>query len=476
MNKIKETKENLKKFLESSFELLATENLPLANSITKIGIGEALFNLTKSPSFKNLNILGHVILLKSKNENMIQKIKDENRKAYMACFKIESAITYQNVLKVFYENDKKKNLKTINKLDDLDYHTYETEVKDFGEGKYGFLDFKEKEYINPYTGTVVRISNINSYSNVVHKKNTYERDYKITINLSMNSQYDLFYMNKNMINKLKEDFDFNELIKLKAEFVLFHELAHTGLVKLYLDDNADESNSDICSALRVIKNNEMSSDKALKFLDYLIYWRSKEGALEYYSNNEIIENEDRSNPKNIRIHSTQFALLILRDCIKTDYDYLKKLSIEEELIFSSNAAILANSEVNMETFKKRHFDNIKLYEEMLIDKWLDGENTKKHLLLIADYRKSSTEEVANTIKTNIKEKPEAIFDLMTCHMALDDIDSLSGLKSYSYFAISIIKDQINKANETKLPLEVKRNFSESDLLNEIEKNKKSPKP
>jgi hypothetical protein len=466
MSILSKLKENLLQNLENAAKDLSEDALDSIIKLKELGVRPFLKSIITSQSFNELSLLPYVLALKSDDHEVKTKIKQHNTKIYNECTTIKNDIIYYEVMKKYFVNPKinehQHSYVTVNSLND--FLTYDHTTKD----NFNIIGFLDSKYINPYTNTVFKIHNDYESSNILHEKNINDRKVKADIKINIFSQYQERNRDTSHYYGLEKDFQQKDLNKFDIEFTIFHELAHAVIPKIWVDDQGSECISDICGILRVIKNNSFTQDQALSFINRKLNWRSGQPPLEHLSKD--FTTPEFKKDKKTRIHSTQFALLILKTFIKEDYQYLKELNINEEYIIASRATLMATSPSNIDVFLERNMFKQDFYKELSVENFLKGPNLSKHLESIADFRNTTVDVLKDNIMKNISNNPANLFDLMMSHYAFDDQYSLKDEKSYSLFSTDLLKMNLDEIRQERVDVNLDHKFSMKSLKNFIKNN------
>lgn len=466
VNPLKALKVKILENLNNSLDALMDENLATVMELKNNGIQYAVNKILELKSFKSLNLISYAFMLQSNNEEVKKKIESKNFEIYKACFDIDNDITYQKVIKKYFETESKFDV--VNSLADIKYAILPIKFNDDSNTPdFEYLVPDYECYVNPYNNLPFTIESKNVGSKISTKKFIVDRTIKSTINIDVTEQYAVFSSSSTNYAGLINDFSINEINKFMIEFTLFHEMAHGSLTRYPSRGRIGEAISDICGVCRVIKNNKFTQEQAINYVNYIIQCRSNESPLQFHS--KPITDQEESG----RIHSTQFSLLSFKMIIEKNYNLIHNLSIEEELVMASRLSFAHLNSSVLKSFQKKHFDNIELYKEISLEKWLAHEKIDEYLQQLAKTRECDKQSLVDNIKTNVLHDPDKLFDIMTAYYAMVEPEELYKLSSYSYSIESIVRSAIFSERETAIDLDLEKNFSLKDVETVIDKQRKS---
>ncbi len=456
MNTINKLKETLIKNLENTFKNLNDESIDIIIKLEDLSVKTFVKSIINSKSFNEIKLLPYVIALKSEDDEIKERLTKINEKVINECTKIENDFIYYEVLKKYFKPPQKNKYKTVMCLNDFDKLEFKT------RDNYKIISLIKNKYINPYTNNIFEIDN-DQKSCIITKTSFSDRSVKSDIKINDFYQYINKDDNMNYYYGLEKNFKQEDLDKFDIEFTIFHELAHALTPKYWVSEQESECISDICGILRVIKNNNFSQEQSISFLNRKLNWRSGSPVLEYLSN--------KLDNKNInRIHSTQFSLLILKNLINENYQYIKDLNINEEYIIATRIALLIKTENNIHAFLARNMLYHDHFRDISIEKFLNGNNLSKSLESIAEFRNINIDTLKERIKENVIGNHHNLFELMLSHYAYDDQDSLKLERSYFPFSTEILKTNLDKIREEKIDVKIEHLFSLKELKVFVENN------
>lgn len=467
MNTLKTIKDKLIDNLNNSLQILNDEELNTVKNIKLTGVQSSINRIMEIKSFKNLNLLTHAVRLRSANEEIKIQIQNKNLEIFRECFNIPNTLTFQKVINKYFEQPD-TNLKTINSMADIDYYIEEFNGTRYPDGKFTILMLYNKDYINPYTNSIVKITNIGVGSNMYTLINPADRLLESVLNFDFKNQYLILSNSDKTYSGLSKYFDTNQINKFDTEFVIFHELAHSSITQYNKSGRLNESVSDVCAALRVIKNNNMSIAQAVDYIDHRISFRSD---ISIFDELTLAGYQEENNYGAYqRIHSTQMSLLALKTLITNEFDFVKSLTIVEELFISSNLSLTAISRDALMNFKEKHFSRSRHVENISLDNWLQNETIDNYLNNLAINRNTAKEGLVKNLKENLFGQPDKMFDIMTAYYKIADPLELKKLESYSL--TSNVKDLLTEHKKTEIDLELNINFTKKELNEVIEKQTK----
>lgn len=457
---------------DALFELI-DEDLTTVLELKKNGLPYAIKRIKESKQFKDLSLIAHAIMLSSANKEIKEKLDHKNSDIFKECFRLSNAVTFQNVMKKYFEPSNIQDLKEINSINDIEYNIIK--VDDASKNIFGFevLEAKLNTYRNPYTQTELILSSSSPYSYIKSHSNFENRTKVSTINVAVLEQPQLMYSDEKTYSGLINHFTLNEINKFEVEFTLFHELAHAAIKINYPSGRDDESISDLCGAIKVIKNNNMTLDQAVDYIDHRISFRCQDAVLRFHSNK--FSETDRENEDDIRIHATQLSLLTLKDMIQKDYDFVKTLNTSEELVLASNLTRFSTNDTTLQTIREREFYNKKEYEDISIDTWINSDVFIQFFEKLAIERKTTSKELIENLKTNISGNIDKLFDVMTAYQYMTYPSELKNLETYSIMAADATRNFLFHEMRAAIPVNLKPNFSDKDLeaINKKQRNNPS---
>jgi hypothetical protein len=471
MNLLKTIKDKLLYGLQDSLMNLIDEDLTTVLELKNKGIKYAIDKIMESKSFKDVNLLSYAIMLKSESGEVQSKIKAKNFEIFNDCFSITNGITFQKVIQKYFENPNDNHLKVINSINDVDYHTYVLNNEEKGILNFKVLDIIPKMYKNPYTNTAVSLKSDKPQSMINLSRDNQNRSITSVVNIHTHDQTALLNYKDKSYSGLTNHFSFNQIVKFEVEFTLFHELAHAAVTIRNKYGREDESVSDICGTIKVIKNNDMSVEEAVDYVNHRINFRCRDNALRFHS--QEFTATDIENEADVRIHATQLSLLTLKQFVETDFEFLLTLDTNEELILASDLSRTANARHTLNEVKNRHFDNKTSYEEISLDSWTKNEKFIECCENIAKERNSTVDEVFKNLKTNLYGNTDKVFDVMTAYYAMAEPEELKNLESYSMYIGEITKNFLFHEKNAAIDVDLAPNFSDKELKSLIDKQKKS---
>lgn len=472
MSILKKIKDKLLYVIEDSLINLIEEDLSTVLELRKNGVQHAVDQLLESKKFKDVSFLSYAIMLQSDNPVIKEKIQIKNFEIYNECFRIPNVVTFQNVIQKYFEPENIQDLPVINSINDVDYTIIKIDDESQGITDFEVLHVTSKLYRNPYTNAAVELKSTNPQSTANTKRDNINRLLNSIVNISLNEQPELMYAKEKTYSGLSSHFTLNEINKFEVEFTLFHELAHSAVTINTKEGRIDESVSDLCGTLKVIKNNNMTLDQAIDYINYRISFRAQESVLRHHSNK--YDETDIENEKDIRIHATQLSLLTLKDFVQKDYEFLQSLNTNEELIAASQLARFSTNENTLNKIKKIEFCGKTHFEEISIDTWTKDEQFVNFFETLAKERKTTKEELIENLKTNITGNTDKIFDVMTAYYLMTSPELLKSLETYTIAAAEVTRNFLHHERQSAINLNLNANFSDKDLKDVIDKQKKSP--
>jgi len=471
MNLLKTIKDKLLTGLQDSLIELIDEDLTTVLELQNNGIEYAKNKIKESKSFKDINLLAYAVMLKSENEDIQSKIKAKNAEIFYDCFTLSNVITFQKVIQKYFENTNDNHLKVINSIHDVDYHIHSLNNEDRGMFDFEVFDIKLNVYKNPYTHTAVTLKSDSNRSMINLSRNGEIRSIKSTVNIDIDDQINLLTNKDKTYSGLLNHFSLNQIAKFEVEFILFHELAHAAVTIRNKIGREDESVSDLCGTIKVIKNNNMSIEEAIDYINHRINSRSNDQAIRFHS--QSFTKTDIENEADVRIHATQLSLLTLKQFVEKDFDFILTLDTNEELILASDLSRTANASSTLYEVKSRHFDNKTVYEEISLDSWTKNEKFIECCENIAKERDTTIDEIFNNLKTNLYGNTDKVFDVMTAFYAMAEPEELKNLQSYSIYIGEITRNFLFHEKNAAIDVDLAPNFSNKELKDLIDKQKKS---
>lgn len=472
MSILKTIKEKLIYGLEDSLMNFIEEDLTTVLELKKNGVQYAVDRLLESKSFKDINLLTYAVMLRSDNKVIKEKIESKNFEIFNECFKMSNVITFQNVIQKYFEPADIKDLSTINSINDIDYTIVSVDNESQKISGFDVLVVNKKSYINPYTNAAVQLKSDNDHSTIITKRDNANRSLTSIVNISMYEQPRLMYTNEKTYSGLTNHFSLNEINKFEVEFTLFHELAHASVTIIDKHGRLDESVSDVCGTMKVIKNNNMTLDQAVDYIDYRISFRSQESVLRFHSTK--FDDADIENEHDIRIHATQLSLLTLKDLVQKDYEFIQSLDTNEELIVASNLARFSTNSNTLKKIKEREFFNKTHFEEISIDTWTKDAKFIDYIENIAKERSTTKEELIQNLKNNISGNTDKIFDVMTAYYLITAPEMLKSLETYTLMAAEVTRNYLIHERQSAVNVNLNLNFSDKELKSIMDKQKNSP--
>lgn len=461
-------KNTLSSYLNEAVSKLSEEDISTLSKIKEGGVASLLKTVIQHKSFSSVSLINLAYALNNNNEVIKNKIKEDNIKLLEELMNVENPLIFTDVINKFYEPKNAKSLRVASKLSDI--KTSLLEVKTLQETP--LITFAIESYINPYNnGKFTLKTRTELGSNVKTVKSPENRDITSTITMSLLSQNNwLIYGGKDNAG-LNYSFNQEQIARMGVEFVLFHELSHATARKYMLDGKQDEAFADICGIIQVVKNNDLSQEDAIKFVNKIILYRSQPSSIAYYSID--FENDPDKTP-NDRYHFTQDSLMTLRDLLSKNLEKIKEMSISEQAIFASNVIITQSMPANIENIR----DRLCLYNREMTNTFIDDllANDIEYLDKLADGHNLSTTALIDRIKTNIIDDPRKILDINLHILYKHDEDMLYKIESFSAYPSGFIMKYHKESLENYKELQIDRNFSYSDLVKELDKKEIKRKP
>ena len=462
-------KKTLSDYLKTAAQNLSDEDLPIIYKIKENGIKSLIQHVVESKDFTAMNLLNIAYALNTTNESINNKLREDNEKIIMEVHRLENHLIYSDILHKFYEPKNAENLRIVTRLSDI--KTYELNVEPMQS--VPIIGFDRYIYINPYNNAAFSLESKNEGGSDINSlTNPFERDISATVRMSLLSQYEWQTNSGKDHSGLIHSFSKKQIGKMYVEFVLFHELAHSAANKYKLDGKNDESFADICGIMQVIKNNNLSQEDAIKFVNRILLYRSEPCSISYYATDF---EKDPNNTPSDRYHFTQTSLLYFKEVLQHAFVNLKEMPIKEQAIFAANLVV-------SQTFYTA--DNIKdrlcIYDKESTNNYLDEllATETEYLKDLATYKKIPVEDVITQIKHNVSDDPLKILDI-NFHILykrnesiIYEIDSFTPLDTKYIMELQAIT-----TNDYK-EVEIKRNFTHADLVRELDKKeiKRMPKP
>ena len=463
-------KKTLSDYLKTAASTLSDEDIFTLSKIKEDGLSTILKKVVKQKSLRPINLINLAYALNTNNEIIKNKLYENNQKIIQELAGVENHLVFADVLHKFYEPKHAENLRLIMKLADVKTHELNIDsIQDIP-----FIRFDDGTYINPYNNSAFIIeSKTEEGSDIKSLRNPNERSITATIRMSLLSQNDWLQNSGKDHAGLIHSFSLEQIVKMGVEFVLFHELAHSAVKKYSFEGKDEESFADLCGIIQVIKNNDLSQEDAIKFINRMLLHRSEGNAIAYYA----INFEDDSNTlPNDRYHFTQNALLYFKEMLQTSFNYIKEMPIKEQAIFAANLVIAQSvSEVD-QNIK----DRLCIYDKESTDIYIDEilANEKDYLQDIAMLQKIPVEDVIDRIKHNVRDAPRKILDLNFHVLYKHDEDVIYEISSFIPFGNKFMVDLQNHSIADYKEVNMERNFTHADLVKELDKKeiKRTPKP
>lgn len=461
-------KNTLSSYLNEAASKLSDEDISTLSKIKDGGITSILKTIIQHKSFNSVSLINIAYALNNDNETIKNKIKEDNIRLLEELLKVENPLIFTDVLNKFYEPKHAKSVRIVTKLSDI--KTARLDVKTLQETP--LITFINEYYINPYNNGLFLLNTRNEVgADVVTFKSPENRKITATLTMSLLSQNNwLIYGGKDNAG-LNYSFNQEQIARMGVEFVLFHELSHATARKYMLDGNQDEAFADICGIIQVIKNNDLSQDDAIKFVNKIILYRSQPSSIAYYAID--FENDpDQRSPN--RYHFTQDYLMTLRDLLSKNLEKIKEMSISEQAIFSSNVVTTQSVSANIENIR----DRLCIYNRAMANTFIDDllANDIEYLDKLAEVHSLTTIALIDRIKKNIIDDPRKILDINLHILYKHDEDMLYKIESFSAYPSSFIMKYHKESLENYKELQIERNFSYSDLVKELDKKKIKRKP
>lgn len=467
INTIKNT---LSRYIKDAVITLSDEDISMLSKIKEDGLSTILTKIIEHKNFSPVNLINIAYALNTKNEIINNKLYEDNQKIMKEVGRIENHLIYTDILHKFYEPKDANNLRIVMKLSDI--KTHELNVKSIQDTP--FIGFDTESYINPYNNAAFDItSKTEEGSDINSLTNPNERSIKTSVRMSLLSQSNWLTESGKDHAGLSYSFSQEKIAKMGLEFVLFHELAHSAASKYSFDGKNDESFADLCGIMQVIKNNDLSQEDAIKFVNRILLYRSEANSIAYYSIN--FEDDNNTQPNN-RYHFTQDTLLYFKEMLETAFINIKEMPIKEQAIFAANLVIAQSIPEVDQNIKER----LCLFDKESTDIYIDEilANEKDYLHKIAVFQKVSVEDVIDRIKHNVRDNPRKILDLNFHVLYKHDEDIIYEIGSFFPFGNKFLMDLQNHSLANYKEVSVERNFTHADLVKELNTKdiKRTPKP
>lgn len=465
---INSIKRKLSNYLNEIFNDLSDEDIVLLAKIKEDGLKPIINGILKSRNFNSVNLLNIAYALNTDNETIKNKIKEDNLKIINELSQVTNELVYSDIIHKFYEPQNIKNLKVANTLSALD--TYHLEVPNIQS--VPFINFANRIYINPYNNAAFEIkTKVEQGSNISSIKDPNKRKITATVTMALMSQNNWLEHSGKDNAGLNESFTQEQISKMGVEFILFHELSHASARKYMLEGKDDESFADICGIVQVIKNNDLSQEDAIKFVNRIILYRSQPSSIRYYSTD--FENNSENTPTN-RYHFTQDSLMCLREMMPPFYTQIKEMSVSEHAIFASNLVFAQNTY----DVSKNINDRLGLYGKDSTNVFLDDllATETDYLKQVAESEKISVEKLIERIKLNISDDPRKILDLNLHILYKHDEKTLYQINSFFPFDNEIIMRLHKRSVDEYKEVNLARNFTYAELVKELDTKQIKRKP
>jgi hypothetical protein len=461
-------KNTLSDYLKTAAQNLSDEDLHMLYKIKENGIKSLIQHVVESKDFTVMSLLNIAYALNTDNEVINSKLHDDNQKIIEEVNRLENHLIYSDILHKFYEPKNAPNLRIAMKLSDI--QTHELNVKSLQD--IPLIGFDTRSYINPYNNAAFDItSKTEEGSDINSLINPNERSVKTTVRMSLLSQNTWLTDSGKDHAGLSYSFSQQQIAKMGIEFVLFHELAHSAASKYSFDGKNDEAFADLCGIIQVIKNNDLSQEDAVKFVNRILLYRSEANSIAYYAIN--FEDETNTAHHN-RYHFTQDTLLHFKEMLETAFTNIKEMPIKEQAIFAANLVIAQSMPEVDQNIK----DRLCLFDKESTDIYIDEilANEKDHLQQIADYQKIPVEDVIDRIKHNVRDDPRKILDLNFHVLYKHDEDVIYEIGSFFPFGNEFVMALQNHSTANYKEVSIDRNFTHADLVKELDKKEIKRKP
>jgi hypothetical protein len=461
-------KNKLSDYLTTLTQNLSDEDISMLSKIKENGIKPLIQHVMKSKDFTAISLLNIAYALNTNNNVVNEKLKEDNQKIIEEISRLENDLIYTDVLHKFYEPKNADSLKIATKLSDLNTHELDIPYLQ----AVPFINFDNGTYINPYNNSAFDVeSKTDGGSDINSLTNPYERSIQSTVRMSVLSQTSWLENSGKDHAGLMYSFSKKEIAKMGVEFVLFHELAHSAAKKYLFDGKNDESFADICGIMQVIKNNDLSQEDAIKFVNRILLYRSEPSSIAYYATNF---EDDPNNTPSDRYHFTQSALLYFKEVLQTSFTNLKEMPIKEQAIFAANL-VVAQTFCGVEENIK---DRLAIYDQESTDIYIDEilATEQDYLEELAHYQKIPVEDVIARIKHNISDDPKKILDINFHVLYKRNEDTIYEIDSFFPLETKFIMELHKHSLANYKEINIERNFSHADLVKELDRNEIKRKP
>ena len=465
INAIKKTLSN---YLNDAATKLSDEDISMLSKIKEDGLSSILANVVKAKNFNSISLINIAYALNTNNESIKLKIKEDNKKIINELYRVENDRIYTDVINKFYEPKNANYLKVVTRLSDVD--TYLIDAKALQA--VPFIEFSNRFYINPYNNGKFELkSKVEQGSNINSFKDPEERDITATITMALLSQNNWLEHSGKDNAGLSYKFSEEQISRMFVEFLLFHELSHASARKYILEGKDDEAFADICGIIQVVKNNDLSQEDAMKFVNRVILYRSQPSSIVYYSTD--FENNVDNIPLD-RYHFTQDSLIFLREMFETSFDKIKEMPITEQAIFAANLVRTHGFYATNDNIK----DRLGLYGKESTNLFLDDllSNEKDYIEKLADFKKIPVDDLLKRIKQNVSNDPRKILDLNLHIIYKHDEPTLYEIPSFSALDGAFLMQLHQRSVEDYKEIKMDRNFTYSELVKELDKHDIKRKP
>lgn len=325
----------MSKFKEEAIEIirnLSTENIKFLNLVDRIGADKVIEYSSQIMTREKIEIT-----LSNIEESNYEEQSYDNSDIIQAIIEFENPFLKESGFNQFYDRAIAKD-KPAATFDNV-------YVKDPIDGE----DFvKNGIYKNIFSGLKIKIEN--GDDNYLKPHDLLDRLRKRGLEKVVLADTPFFFGDNELLSFYTE----KEVKKINKQFTLYHELAHATGVQIFSMPKSlqpkssilNETHSDLCSVIKIIKENDMNVEQSLALFETILIARSRSNGMGYNM-------FDIAGEKYLP-HMTHVGLLLLRDLIKNDLEYLKKIEDDEISKFSWLVTEQAHQESYIKMLAEEH--------------------------------------------------------------------------------------------------------------------------
>lgn len=420
----KDIKNRLLNSLKSSEADLYQEELKTLHMIDRLGIKTVIKGITDFQNYNFIKLLNLSLAIKKEDSEIRNKMYLDN--ATIAAYICHTSNPYllNDFGNKYFPQNNSKSLK-VACYKNLKIQEFKDVKKDID---FFVVNEKKETYLNPFTErpAIIKMAKFTESSSLstsnVFLRNKKENEHIDTVKIG--SLNNIFKKDSEIIKSVGE----NLINKLKIDYILYHELAHASSNQLFaqkIDNNyrqyENEQQSDLCSIIKVIKENNLNLNDSLLLCNEIINFRIGTDPI----NSQFLLDSNLIGPN---IHSTYFAIVAFKTILSENYDLITKTPDIEIPPFVRTIITTIDDNLFIEPFVNGLIGNDKDERYILIDDVFSKITNIEQLiseyedgiLVLENTEDNKNSDNKNSLRTNLLENEYFAMDIFLRSKLLED--------------------------------------------------------